>query len=320
MHIHIQNDSTGIDQPITQKAWEAAGIPGYEVTIGNTVEAFNAQAASMDFLIAAPWRLRHINLFSAPKLKMLQTTSAGVDMLAPFDMIPPDVLLVNNRGTHAARAHEYALMAILMLVNKIPRFVTDQRAGVWNRVNAGMAARQRLTVIGLGALGGAAASAGRYLGMDVTGLRHGNAPHADCTRTLNISALDEVLPQTDILFLACPLTPETTGLFSAARLAMLPEGAGVVNIGRGRLVDQAALFDALDAGRLGGAVLDVFEKEPLRAGDRAWGVKNLVITPHMSADDPDSYNALTLAIFKKNLTAYLEGKRPPCLVDREKMY
>jgi len=274
----------------------------------------------MEILITSPWKLETLDLFSAPRLKILQTTAAGVDLLAPFDHIPPDVLILNNRGTHAARAYEYSLMAILMLVNKIPKFVTDQRAGEWNRVGIGMAARQRLTVIGLGSLGSAAVAAGRHLGMDVTGLRHGSAPHKDCARTFNIGALDTVLPYTDILFLACPLTDATRELISAARLALLPASAGIINIGRGKLIDQTALFDALDAGSLAGAVLDVLAPEPVPAGDRAWGVKNLIITPHVAAENPYTYNALTLQVVKENLSAYRSGHRPPALVDRQKGY
>jgi phosphoglycerate dehydrogenase-like enzyme len=156
--------------------------------------------------------------------------------------------------------------------------------------------------------------------MHVTGVRNGDAPYADCDRTLSHDGLERVLPESDILLLACPLTPATENLLSAARLRLLPPGAGVINIGRGRLIDEAALFDALDAGALGGAVLDVFHKEPLPPEHRAWGVRNLIITPHMSSDDPETYNANTLAIFKGNLEAYLAGRRPPTEVDRVKAY
>jgi phosphoglycerate dehydrogenase-like enzyme len=320
MHIHIHNDLDGIDKPISQAAWDAAGIPGQHVTFGSTAAAFNAQAPTLEILIAPPWKLRQLDLFTAPHLKMLQTTSAGLDMLSPFTSIPPGVLIVNNRGTHAAKGGEYCLMAILMLVNLIPRFVTDQHAGTWDRQICGLAARQRLTIVGLGALGSAAAQQAKKLGMPITGLRHTPGPHPHCDRTAPPSGLDDILPETDILLLACPLTDETRGLLSRERLAKLPPGAGIINIGRGKLIDQEALFDALDAGHIGGAVLDVFTKEPIPAADRAWHTKNLIITPHMSADDPATYNSLTLEIFKENLNAYMAGNRPPTLVDRQKGY
>jgi glyoxylate/hydroxypyruvate reductase A len=320
MHIHIHNAPDSVDPPITLDVWEAAGIAGHRVTFGRDAADFLAQSASVEALVASPWDMKRLDLFAAPKLKLLQSTSAGVDSLQPFDRIPAHVVLMNNRGTHAEKAGEFALMAILMLVNMIPRFVTDQRKRHWQRITAGLARSQRLTVVGLGSLGGAGAAQARRLGMYVTGIRYGGEAHEHCDRTFTLAKLDEVLPETDILLLACPLTPETSNLLSAPRLALLPRGAGVINIGRGRLVDEAALFDALDAGALGGAVLDVFHEEPLPPGHRAWGVKNLIITPHMSSDDPTTYNAVTLEIFKKNLAAHEAGALPPTAVDRVRGY
>jgi phosphoglycerate dehydrogenase-like enzyme len=235
-------------------------------------------------------------------------------------MIPDQVILMNNRGVHGKRAGEYCAMAILMLTNRLPLFFTQQRASLWRRDIGSLAAAKRLTVVGLGAIGGAAAKWGKLLGMDVTGVRHGPEPHPDCDRTLPFERIDEVLGSSDILLLACPLTPKTEGLLSKTRIARLPLGAGVVNVGRGRLVDQEALCDALVAGHLGGAVLDVFAVEPIPPGDRIWTVPNMVITPHMSADDPDTYNADTLAIFFENLRAFQAGLPPPTAVDKDKAY
>ncbi len=320
MHIHIHNDPGSIDAPISAAEWAAAGIHGHQVSFGTTAAEFLAQAGSLQALIAPPWAMHTLDLAAAPRLKLVQSTSAGVDALQPFQMIPPQVLLMNNRGTHAAKAGEYALMAILMLVNRLPRFVADQRAGRWRRQTAGLARAWRLTIVGLGSLGGAAAAQARHLGMDITGIRNTGTPHPDCDRTLTLDGLDAVLPESDILLLACPLTPATRGLLSAARIGALPPGAGVINIGRGKLIDQAALFAALDEERLGGAVLDVFKAEPIPPGDPAWGVKNLIITPHMSSDDLTTYNAMTLEIFGRNLRAFEAGAAPPTLVDRGKGY
>jgi glyoxylate/hydroxypyruvate reductase A len=320
MHIHIHNEPQGLDTPITPDALAAAGITGHHVTFGTTNDEFLAQAATVEAVIAPPWHLKKLDLFAAPKLRLAQSTSAGVDSLAPFNKIPRQVLLLNNRGTHADKAGEYALFAILALVNRIPQFTTDQRQKIWRRQTSGLAADHRLTIVGLGSLGGAAALQASCLGMTVTGIRFGTAPHPHCARTLPHATLDDVLPETDILLLACPLTAATENLLSAARIALLPPGAGVINIGRGRLIDQAALFDALDAGKLGGAVLDVFQKEPISPEDPAWTTKNLIITPHMSSDNPATYNQTTLKIFAKNLAAYLAGDPPLTLVDRTKGY
>jgi phosphoglycerate dehydrogenase-like enzyme len=320
MHIHIHNTPNGADPEITGEELAAAGITGHHITYGTSADAFLAQAQSIEVLVISPWSLKPLNLFAAPHLKLIQSTSAGVDALQPFDRIPPGVLLMNNRGTHAQKAGEFALMAILMLVNRMPHFYTQQRAQAWNRETCGIAARQRLTIVGLGGLGGAAAAQASRLGMAVTGIRNTAEPHPHCARTLPASALDEVLPETDILLLACPLTAATRNLLSAERIAKLPEGAGVINIGRGRLVDEPALFAALDSGQLGGAVLDVQWQEPLPPGHPAWNVKNLILTPHMSADDAVTYNASTLEIFRQNLEAFRKCETPPTCVDRVKGY
>jgi len=125
---------------------------------------------------------------------------------------------------------------------------------------------------------------------------------------VRMEGLDGVLPGAEFLVLAPPHTLETEGILSRARIAILPRGAGLVNIGRGALVDQDAVMDALDSGHLGGAVLDVFTPEPVPPGHRLWGTPNLVMTPHVSADDPATYNARSLDIFFENLLAMREGR------------
>jgi glyoxylate/hydroxypyruvate reductase len=145
-------------------------------------------------------------------------------------------------------------------------------------------------------------------------------PHPDFAAVAAVADLDRVLADTDILVLACPLTPATTGLLDRRRLGLLPAGAGVANIGRGRLLDQDALCDALDNGGLGGAVLDVCDPEPLPIGHRLWRTHNVIITPHISCDDPASYNALSLDIVFANLRAWRAGAVPPNRVDLVRGY
>jgi glyoxylate/hydroxypyruvate reductase A len=316
MHVHIHNELDQYDKPMDHAEWDEAGIAGHRVTIGSTPEEFLAQAETVEALIAPTRGMKKLDLFAAPKLRLLQLTSAGVDSLQPFDRIPPNVLIMNNRGVHGDKAGEYALMAILMLVNAMPRLATAQRRQHWHHELCGVARNHRLTIVGLGSLGGAAAMQASRLAMQVTGVNRSGATHPHCARTVSHAALDAVLPETDILLLACPLTPETSNLLSAERLKKLPIRAGVINIGRGRLVDEDALLDALEAETLGGAILDVFHTEPLPPEHRAWATKNLIVTPHMSSDDPATYNTLTLKIFKKNLEALAAGDKAPTAIDR----
>ena len=158
-------------------------------------------------------------------------------------------------------------------------------------------------VVGLGSLGGAVAGQAARFGMQVVGVRTRAEPHPDCARVVAVPGLDAELPGAEFLVLATPLTDATRGLLDRRRIGLLPAGAGVVNIGRGALVEQDALCDALDVGALGGAVLDVFVPEPVPPGHRLWGTRNLVMTPHVSADDPKTYNPNSLDIFFRNLRA-----------------
>ena len=157
-------------------------------------------------------------------------------------------------------------------------------------------------------------------GMHVTGVRATNRPHPHCTEVVTTRELDRVLPQTEYLVLACPLTDATRGLMDRRRLGLLPRGAGLVNIGRGALIDQDALCDLLDAGRLSGAVLDVFTPEPIPPGHRLWTTRNLIISPHTSVDDPNTYNPRSLDLFFDNLRAWREGRPMPNLFDPARGY
>jgi glyoxylate/hydroxypyruvate reductase A len=326
MHIHIQEFPDSPFHPITRTqfaetaAQAGMALEGHKVTFGHAVPDYQEHAASIEILIATPAAIKQLDLFAAPKLRLVQTPNAGVDALHPFDMIPGHVMLLNNRGVHADRAGEFAIMAMLMLATHMPHFATDQRAHRWERRQSGIVAGRRATIIGIGSLGGGAARRARQFGIHVTGIRAGSGAHPDCDRTLSVPALDEALLETDFLLLACPLTPQTRNLMDARRLALLPPHAGVINIGRGALIDQSALCTALSNGTLAGAVLDVVAQEPPPPDDPVWDTPNLIMTPHISSDDPVHYNAATLAIFFENLRAIEAGRVPATLVDRVKGY
>jgi phosphoglycerate dehydrogenase-like enzyme len=292
---------------------------GHELSFGNTREAFEAGMRDAEVLIAQTATLVP-GLPDAPKLKLVYVTSAGLEKLAPFDWLPEGVPLLNNRGTHGAKAGEFGLMALLMLVNWMPRLATAQREGSWDQHHGTVLAGHHVVVIGLGSLGGSIARHAKAFGMRVTGVRTRPEPHEAAHRVVAVSDLDQVLPEAEFVVLATPLTSQTRGLLSRDRIAKMPPGAGVVNVGRGALADQEALLDALDSGHLGGAVLDVFDPEPIPPGHRLWTTRNLIITPHTSADDPNTYNALSLDIFFENLRALRDGKPLPNRFDVARGY
>ena len=326
MRIHLQSQISQHNFPLDPAVWEAASARapdvsgGHVVSFGDTPDAFRAALPDVEAIVSQTGALATLLPFEAPKLKLVYCTSAGLDRLAPFDWVPPGVVLMNNRGAHAAKAGEYGLMALLMLACRIPALVTLQRQEAWTALHGSILAGLHVVVVGLGALGGSVAQHAAQFGMRVTGVRATVQPHPACSHVVGLDGLDAVLPGADVLFLAPPHTPATEGLLSRARIALLPRGAGVVNIGRGALVDQDALLDALDSGHLGGAVLDVFAHEPVPAGHRLWRTPNLLMTPHVSADDPATYNGLSLDIFFANLRALRDGLPLPNRFDPARGY
>ncbi len=299
---------------ITRDQWQAAharaGEPPVTATFATPGPGIAAALAQADTIITGPAIMAGILDQATPRLDTVFLTAAGVDALAGRAW-PSGVRLLNNRGVHGAKLRDYMLWALLALHLRAPALAENQAARRWQPIYTPAIAGRRLTVVGTGDLGGAAASAGRALAMSVTGISRQGRPHPNCARVLPTTALDTALPETDALVLACPLTTATRGLLDARRLALLPAGAHVINVGRGALLDQAALVAALAAGRLGGAVLDVTTPEPAPAGDGVWAAPNLILTPHIAADDPVTYNAACLDLF----FATVEQANPPNLVD-----
>jgi phosphoglycerate dehydrogenase-like enzyme len=326
MRIHLQNPADDPMFHFSREMWEGVASPamdvgrGHVVSIGSTAADLAGALRDAEALICDVSVVKATFPCRAPNLKLLFVTNAGLDRLAPFDWLPPGVTLMNNRGTHAVKSGEFGIMAVLMLASGVPEMVTHQRAGRWRKLWGASVAGQTITIIGVGALGGSIARRAFEFGMDVTGVRTTSSPHPHCARVLSTEQLDSVLPGTRFLVLACPLTIATRGLIIRRHLDMLPRGAGVVNIGRGELIDQDALCDMLDSDHLSGAVLDVFDPEPIPAGHRLWNTKNLIISPHTSADDPATYNLTSLDLFLENLRAWQSGLPLPNRFDTVRGY
>jgi len=319
MRIHVQNTQGDPAFAITAPMWQAQSGPD-GVSFGEDAAAFMAGVAQAEILVITTSALRPLKHLLPPSLRMIFCTSAGLDSLEPFDWLPPGCALLNNSGVHGRRAGEYVAMALLMLAGHMPALIAAQQAQRWEKRYASVLARRRLAVIGAGDLGAAGARAARLFGMHVTGVRTTATAHPDFDRIVAVDDLDAVLTECEFLLLAAPLTARTRGMIDRRRIALLPPGAGVINIGRGALLDQDALCDALDAGALSGAVLDVFTPEPIPPGHRLWTTRNLIITPHVSADDPQTYAADSLAIFLHNLAAFQAGAVLPNRFDVARGY
>ncbi|WP_149537700.1 D-2-hydroxyacid dehydrogenase [Siccirubricoccus phaeus] len=252
---------------------------------------------------------------AAPKLRWIHITGAGIEPLLPLDWLPSGVVLTNNSGVHVQKTGEFATMALLALTFRLPALMTQQREARWGQIFTPSIAGKTLLVVGLGDMGGAAAKAGKKLGMKVLGMRRNPKPHRYADAMLPLKSLKKGLAEADIVLVATPLTPETRYLIDAEAIAAMKPGAGLVNVGRAGVVDYAALSEALRNGKVSGAMLDVFDPEPLPSSDPLWQVPNLIITPHCSSDDLDAYMPLTLDLVMANLARFRAGKTLKNAVD-----
>ena len=244
-------------------------------------------------------------LESHPAVDWVQLPWAGVDSFAEVlrRHDRPGRVWTSAKGAYARPVAEHALTLLLGLLRLLPRRI---RAESWG--GKGGSSLHGLQVLIVGA-GGIALELVRLLqpfGVDVTIVRRTTAPVAAAGRTVGIDRLDEVLPSADVVVLAAPLTPGTSGLFDAARLGRMKPGAYIVNVARGALLDTDALLAALDDGRLSGAGLDVTDPEPLPDGHPLWRHPRAIVTPH-TADTPEMTRPLLADRVRANVGAYLAG-------------
>jgi phosphoglycerate dehydrogenase-like enzyme len=246
---------------------------------------------------------------AAPCLRWLHIIGAGIEPLLPLDWLPDGVVLTNNSGVHVEKTRESAMMALLMLNARLPAIVTNQRHERWDQVFTPRIAGKTVLIIGIGEMGGAVAAAAKALGLRVIGVRRTGTAHRDVDRTVAVGDLDTVLPEADFVVLAAPLTPATRNLLDRHRIGLMKRGAGFFNIGRAGSVDHQALVEALRSGALSGAILDVYEPEPLSASSPLWHADNLVLTPHVTSDDLDEYLPKTLDLVFANAARLMRGER-----------
>lgn len=265
----------------------------------------------------------------APRLGWVHSAAAGVGGLLLPEVVTSDLLVTNSAGVMAIPIAEHVVGGILHLLRSFDRALLLQREGRWDKsafVGDGAKVRElgecRALVVGTGGIGGAVAERLTALGVSCVGIRRRpelGAPDG-FERVSGLDALDDELASADLLILAAPLTPATRQLLTGDRLDRLPPDAIVVNVARGALVDERALADRLVSGRLRGAVLDVFEEEPLPATSPLWHLPQALLTPHVAAVSPARFWTRELALFLENWRRYDAGEPLRNLVDKRAGY
>jgi phosphoglycerate dehydrogenase-like enzyme len=259
--------------------------------------------------LSANWELTQ-------RLRWVHVGGVGVDWALFPELIESDVVLTNSRGVFDVSLPEYLLSLMLALVKDLPASYRAQERHEWQHRLLEPLYGSRAVIIGAGSIARASGQLLRAVGVEavlVGRTEREEAPGAGRIRA--IADLPALLPAADWLVVIAPLTPETHGLIGPDELAALPRGARFANIGRGPTVDETALIESLRSGHLAGAVLDVFEREPLPPESPLWDMRNVIVSPHIGGDEADTPRAFA-EVFKANLHRYLAGEPLENVVDK----
>lgn len=262
---------------------------------------------------------------NSKNLKWLCVPWAGVDsLMAPDYFANEECLLTNSAGAYGVSIAEHMIAVSLVMLRRLDEFMAETKNGQWLSPRPQKSLKDcRITVLGTGDIGTTFANRARaFEPAAIVGVcRSGKNSSTVYDKVLPVSQLDSILPETDLLAMSLPATPETKGILSRKRQSLLPQGAYIVNVGRGSAIDEEALADNLESGHLAGAALDVFQTEPLPTGNRLWKTKNLLITPHVAGNMTLAYTKdKNVQMFIEDLKNFSEGKPLHYLVDRKLGY
>lgn len=235
------------------------------------------------------------------KLRWIHTLSAGVDKLLFPELTASPILFTNGRGVYRRPLAEWAIGAALFFAKDFRRLVRQQEAGAWEQFEVEELHGRTLSIVGYGEIGRAVAERARAFGMEVNALRR----HPEISGSQDLATifgpgqLHHMLKVSDYVLVSAPCTPETKGMIGESEFAVMKPSAVVMNIGRGPVIDEAALVRALREKRIRGAALDVYEREPLAEGHPLYGLSNVLLSPHC-ADHVEGVRDLAMEIFLRN--------------------
>jgi phosphoglycerate dehydrogenase-like enzyme len=312
----------------------AAVSPRLEIEHRDISAARDLADPELEILIAN----RTPDLSRTPKLRWLQLGSAGVDHLIESAPWKHGLVVTNARGVYAVPLAEYAMTAIMSASQKVDKRRSLQQTGGWPASEVEFEATgvrgRTVVIVGYGTTGRELARLAGSHGMRVLAVKARPEVRADSSfrqpgigdpegvipeRIVGLDEIESVAREADYLALTLPLTSRSRGLIGRSALHALPEHAWIVNVARGAVVDEDALIELLASGRLAGAWLDVFTKEPLPAASPLWNLPNVTLTPHIAGGDDNSWTVLA-DLLVENLTRYLKGEPLLNVVDPAREY
>ena len=296
---------------------EVVHLPNYDHVMEEIVDAD----------IAIAWSLRGEQIKAAGRLRWIHSTAAAVHHLMTPELLASDIVVTNARDVHGPVVAEHAIALAFALAKRLPQSVRYQQQRHW--AQRGLWDEQprprelngaTMTIVGLGAIGAPLARLAKSLGMRVVGVReHPERGSEVADAVYGFEKLDEALSAGDFIVLAVPVTPKTRHLMNAERLARLKPDAYLINVGRGVLIEETALLDALRAKSFGGAALDVTTEEPLPPESPLWEMENVLITPHIAGLTEKMWER-HYQHYTENLRRFLEGQPLLWAVDKGKGY
>ena len=285
------------------------GIDWFEV---RTLDDLKARIAEVDVLmVSGMWKNELIE--AAPRLAFIQSISAGTNQFGIDDLRAAGIRLASAQGGNERAVAEHAMALVLAMARQIPEARDNQAARKWRGMVGEIAKREdelggkTLVIVGMGRIGSRLATLAKAFDMRVIGVRQDPSKGAGVADEVVAEArLLDVLPRADFVALTCPLTPRTENLIDATALAAMKPSAYLVNIARGKVVNEPALIEALGAKRIAGAALDTVWEEPLPATSPLWSLPNVLITPH-TAGETRRYEDNILDLLMENLERLWRG-------------
>ncbi|UCH08182.1 MAG: D-2-hydroxyacid dehydrogenase, partial [Deltaproteobacteria bacterium] len=244
----------------------------------------------------------------AKRLKWVQSMATGVDFFLNLPSLPKDVLLTSSRGMHGPQMSEMTILFMLALNRRFQDNILNQNKKIWDRWPGRLLWQKKVAILGIGVVGQAIAEKCKAFGMTVYGIDTVKREVQAVDHFLGPEQLTEVLGEVDYFVNVVPLTPETKKMVGAKEFSAMKPSAFYISAGRGDTVDEEALIEALSTGKIAGAGMDVFSTEPLPKESPLWGMKNVIITPHIGGLS-DVYIDQMLPIFEENLRRFLRGER-----------
>jgi len=296
---------------------ELVRVPKRGVSVRIAATPSEAAGAVADAEILYAWKFPPQLYAKASRLQWMQVMGAGVDW-ALVPELPPSVQVTRAPGVFGPWMAEYVLGWCSWVTQKMKTYRDAQRQRRWDdHVLPDRLSGKTMTIVGLGDIGRDIARVARGLGMRVLGVSRRGRPVREAARVYPVTAMARALREADFVVLLLPLTAETRGIIGSDALAVMKSTAWLINIARGAVVNEPALLEALEQKRIAGAVLDVFDREPLPPSHPLWRVDNVVVTPHISG--PSTPDAIA-PVFNDNRARYLAGRPLRHVVDRQQGY